>query len=293
MSRGGAPHPRNAPVIEDINVFDSGYVSGASPVVIGGCGRSGTTLMRVMLDSHARICCGPESNLFLEKYVSFKKLVERFDVPIPEIHRLAGLSRCRGEFIERFFDEYARSAGKPRWAEKTPRNIDRLDLIFRAFPNVRFIHMVRDGRDVACSLRTHPRHKVVDGELVERGTWNPLDDCISRWTGAVAASRPHRSHPGYLEVRYEDLVLDTRAALGRVLDFIGEPWDEEMVRYHEIKTGSRDVARFPQNPEATHPVAEQSIGRWRRDLFPEDQSLFKEMAGEELVELGYESSGEW
>jgi hypothetical protein len=200
---------------------------------------------------------------------------------------MARESISRTEFIEKFFGEYARVQGKRRWAEKTPRNVEHLDYIFRTFPNVRFIHMVRDGRDVACSLRTHPRYKLIDGEIVHLDTWNPLEDCVARWTDAISCSRPYRSYPGYLEVRYEDLVLAPGPTLKRVMDFVGEPWDDGLLRYAEIESGSRAISRFPQNPEATESLNDSSVGRWENEFTDEDESLFKELAGQFLIELGY------
>lgn len=288
-----APHGASRDKYGGSNRFDSSYVSNDAPIIVGGCGRSGTTLMRVMLDSHRHICCGPETGLFFREKVSHGQLVERFGILSQEIRRLAHGSGSRAEFIEKFFDEYSRSQGKRRWAEKTPRNIEHMEYIFRVFPNVRFIHMIRDGRDVACSLRTHPRYKVVDGELVPRDTWNPLEQCIDRWTTAISHSRPYRSHPGYLEVRYEDLVLAAEPTLRRVMDFVGEPWDDGLLRYAEVKSSSRNVSKFPQNPEATESLRDSSIGRWESDLSKEDQSLFKELAGDRLIELGYEKSYSW
>lgn len=278
---------------EGADTFGSGYVSDVPPVVIGGCARSGTTLLRVILDSHRRLCCGPESKLFFQNKVRPARLSEQFDMYPREVIRLARNAGSRAEFIEGFFEEYARRSGKTRWAEKTPRNIEHLDYIFRAFPNARFVHVIRDGRDVVCSLRTFPRHKVVDGELVRLDTWNPIGECIDRWVASIAASKPYREDPRYFEVRYEDLVLDTRSTVERLLEFLDEPWDERTLRYSEVKAGSRDVTKFPQNPEATQPVMSKSIGRWRRDLAPDEQALFKERAGELLDELGYENPRDW
>jgi hypothetical protein len=105
------------------------YVSESEPVIIGGCGRSGTTLLSAMIDAHPLFFCGPES----------------------------------------------------RWSEKTPGNVRVLDRIFEYFPRARFIHVIRDGRDVVCSTRTHPKFRVVDGKEVLTGILRPADECAERW----------------------------------------------------------------------------------------------------------------
>ncbi len=273
--------------------MDCERASDASPVVVGGCGRSGTTLLRVMLDSHGSLCCGPESELFLPEPVHLDVLCERFDIPpkaLAGIYRRAA-SRC--EFVDAFFAEYARRVGKPRWAEKSPRNVHRIEFVFRAFPEARFLHMIRDGRDVACSLRTHPRHNVVDGELVPTNICRPIAECAERWVVALRAAEPWRDDPRYMEVRYEDLLADPRATLEEVCRFIGEPWDERMLEYHEVDSGSRDVTKFPQNPEATEAIRTRSLQRWQRDFSEADKRVFKDVAGEMLIRTGYADSNDW
>lgn len=277
----------------DANRFDTNYTSDAEPVVVGGCARSGTTLVRVILDSHRNLCCGPESGLFFRKRTVPTRLVDIFDLPRPKVTRLARESGSRAEFIDGFFELYARRSGKQRWAEKSPRNVQALDYIFRSFPKARFIHVIRDGRDVACSLRTFPRHEVVEGELVPLETRNPLEPGIERWVSDIAAALPYRSDPRYLEIRYEDVVANTRETIAKVLEFVGEPWDEGVLRHAEVESSSRDVTKFPQNPEAKKPVTDESIGRWKRDLTPDEREVFNELAGGLLVEMGYENSSDW
>lgn len=273
--------------------IDTDYTSNTAPIVIGGCGRSGTTLLRVMLDSHRHICCGPESDLFRPVPIQLERLHDWFELPgdtITEIFRTAG---SRAEFTDLFFQAFCERMGKRRWAEKTPRNVLFLSYIFRAFPRARFLHMIRDGRDVACSLRTHPRHKVVAGKLVPLNTWNPIEPGIHRWVEAITAAAPYRDDPRYMAIGYEELVLQPRATLERVLSFIEEPWDEAVLDYHAIRSPSRDISKFPQNPEATYAIYNTSIGRWRRDFTPRDRAVFKLLAGKILVELSYAETGDW
>ena len=171
------------------------YVSDSSPIVVGGCARSGTTLMRVILDSHPNICCGPESNLFYPGRRGLETLASRFDLPLDLLRGILKESHSQAQFIDMFFAEYSSVTGKPKWAEKSPRNILVLDYIFEHFPKARFIHMIRDGRDTVCSLRTIPRREVVDGKLVDINTRNPLGPCIKRWLRDVRAGQAYRGDP--------------------------------------------------------------------------------------------------
>jgi hypothetical protein len=277
--------------------YDKGYVSKDDPVIIGGCARSGTTLMRVILDSHPHIYCGPESYLLVSNRIKTKeareKLSSRFDVSINEIDTFVASSRSLSEFIERFFRHLAGVNGKKRWGEKTPTNIRRLDYIFRHFPNVKVIHMIRDGRDNVCSLRHHPSRKIVDGKVIPLDTDNPIEECIERWVKDVSLGRRYLGDPRYIEVRYEDLVMDQRGTLESILGFLGESWDDTLMNHYNVKGSGRDIEKFPQNIEATKPVYTKAIGRWRKELTGEEIKLFKEKAGELLKELEYVENVEW
>jgi hypothetical protein len=269
------------------------YASTARPIIVGGCGRSGTTLMRVILDTHSNVCCGPESHLFLPHWPNTRVLARRFALPENTVGDLLRKSRSQAEFVDGFFAAYAVARQKRRWAEKTPRNAHQLGFIFEHFPGARFIHMIRDGRDTVCSLRTHPRHKVVNGELIPLKTWHPLQTCIDRWVDDVRAARAYRHDPRYLEVRYEDLVGRPRETLERVFTFIEEPFEQQVLDYHVMRGQSRDVVNFPQNPEATTAMYTHAVSRWRKDLSSEDVALFKQDAGPLLVELGYATDDNW
>ena len=153
--------------------------------------------------------------------------------------------------------------------------------------------MIRDGRDTVCSLRTHPRHKVVNGELVKLNTWHPIGPCVNRWVNDVRAGLEYRRDPRYIEVRYEELVAQPRETLPRLFQFIGEPFDERVLQYHHVQGQSRDATHFPQNPEATKAMYTQAVGRWRRDMTPDELELVKRRAGPLLIELGYATDDRW
>ena len=273
----------------------SGYISTSKPILIGGCGRSGTTLMRVMLDSHPDICCGPESDLFngelldLSKVTTdyWGKLAWKFDFDTDSILKLASACGSHAEFVDRFFLDYTVAKGRKIWADKTPRNILMLDYIFEVFPKAKFIHMIRDGRDVVCSLRHHPRHKVVDGVLVPTGIINPIEKCLERWVHDVSSGLRHRQDARYIEIHYEDLVLNPEATTQRLFSFLEVEWNRSVLDFHEVNTASRDITKFPQNPEATESLKSSAIGRWAKDLTPSELSFVEQNDNGLLSLLGY------
>jgi hypothetical protein len=273
--------------------FATDHVSVLAPIVLGGCGRSGTTLFRMILDSHPAICCGPESSVFRRGAIDPGELAAKFDLDPGKVRAIHRTAPSRPAFIEAFAALCIEHAGKRRWAEKTPRNIRRLDVIFRHFPQARFVHVLRDGRDVACSLRTHPRHKVVGGELVPLKTWKPIAGCARRWRDDIERSRPYWSDPRFLTLRYEALVREPRPVLERLMAFVGESWDDRLLTHAGIGSPFRNVTKFAQNPEALEPVNTKSISRWERDLDAKDRRIFKRIAGTLLMELGYATDENW
>lgn len=264
-----------------------------SPIVLGGCGRSGTTLLRMMLDSHPGICCGPESSVFRRRALEPVGLADRFGFPQAEVRALYDRARSRPQFIEAFAALCMQETGKSRWAEKTPRNIGRIGEIFRCFPEARFVHVLRDGRDVVCSLRTHPRHRVENDKLVPLDTWKAIAGCARRWREDIEGSRAFWGDPRFHTVRYEDLVLNPRPVLEGLMTFLDERWDEALLSHSGAGSPFRDVTRFAQNPEALAAVTTASLSRWERDLDTKDRRIFKRVAGPLLIELGYASDGNW
>lgn len=275
------------------NDRDAEYVSPLNLIAVGGCGRSGTTLVRVILDSHRNICCGPESGLFKPRPLDLNKLNRKFKIDVPQLQAAYDKSQSRAEFIEQFAEICLAREGKPRWAEKTPRNVLQLDYLFARFPEARFVHVLRDGRDVACSLRTHPRHRVVNGQILPVNTWKPMERCAKRWRDSMLAVKPHWSNPRLTTVRYESLVADPRATIVGLLEFLGEPWDDAVLAHHKAESNFRDATAFPQNQEALRPIATTPVRRWERDMSSEDRATFKRIAGELLIEFGYAADNSW
>lgn len=257
----------------------------SAPVFIGGCGRSGTTLVRVMLDRHPAFACGPESELLLEKPVDLQELSRRFNISRHELLEIAGHTSFRPQFIEAVMRRHADDRGKRRWAEKTPRNVRHLRYLFDNFPDAYFVHVIRDGRDVACSLRNHPSSRIEQGRPVPLGTQNSISACIDRWVADVSAGLEFRDHDNYVEVRYEDLIHDPERTMRSLLERVGESWDPSVLSTHDA--ARHDSSLFPQNPDATSPMKPASIGRWVNDLSASERRLVRRRAGDLLTSLGY------
>jgi len=264
------------------------------PVIIGGCPRSGTTLLRVMLDSHPNIACGPELKAIHMVVMAFATMHKTFGTNLKANYDISDehLAGIFGDQIKALLEPYRRKAGKPRVAEKTPQNIDVFPFLFHLLPGSPLIHVIRDGRDVVCSLLAESWDNPISGEALNY-TQDPRR-AAEFWVRAIVDTRPMRGrgYAGvYTEVRYEDLVRQPEPTLRRLLQFIDEPWDPTMLEFHRrphdlpsTESGSRGVDR---------PLQIGSIGRWRRDLSESDKAIVKDVAGATLIELGYAADLDW
>jgi hypothetical protein len=248
--------------------------------------RSGTTLTRVILDSHPDIVCGPESQLFCGRFEEYA-LARKFDVSRAEIRRMEREAPHFPAFIERFLSTQAEREGARLWAEKTPGNVHNLGWILDRFPNVVFVHVIRDGRAVVNSIRTWPRHRFAAGRLIPNTTERELDRCIEMWLRAVNAGLRFSSHPRVLELRFEDLVSDPERALSPLLARVGLHWDPQMANHHEVRTASRDLRKFPSVVEATRPIDSATADRWRVELSADQVTEIERRGREALVRTGY------
>ena len=199
-----------------------------------------------------------------------------------------------GEALRAFYSVYAERFGKQRWGDKTPNYVHRMPLIYGLLPEARFVHIIRDGRDVALSTKD---------------LWfgpDSVEEAAQRWRSLIEnARRQSKEIPHYLEVRYEDLVSDTEPALRGIGGFVDLPWDPSMLAYHttaderlseihrDIETPKgkkvvRGEMRKSLHTLTGQPPQRNRIGRWREEMGDADRRRFEEVAGETLLELGYE-----
>jgi hypothetical protein len=283
-----------------------------APFVVGAT-RSGTTLLRLMLDAHPEVAIPSETH-FIPKLI---RTCERWrvtpdmlaDVVIEhkrwgDFHLDADELRARfraiqplnmSDAVRAFYGMYAERHGKPRWGDKTPGYLRYMRRIEWVLPEARFIHLVRDGRDVALSVLPM--------------NWGPtnLTEAAELWVERISVAREQAELvEHYMELKYEDLVTDPEASLRRVCEFLELPWDPAMLDYHEhaeerLKEKARDLPRkggeLPPQPAearmASHAMAKEPpnptrIGRWRTEMSAEDRARYESVAGELLVTLGYE-----
>jgi len=273
----------------------------AFPFVVGEA-RSGTTLLRVMLDAHPQLSIPPES-YFVSGLYPFRLRYERpqgfdlarFAADLQGLHKFRDWDLDVDAFREAFaspmpggsysdairllYSTYAMAHDKPRYGDKSPGYVTRMKLLTQLFPEARFVHIVRDVRSVALSLVEMPE---------EWGT-RTVPEGAARWRHRVSRGHAEGTALGpdrYLEVRYEDLVAEAERELRRLVEFLLLPWDDAVLQYAE-----RGLSRVPSGSQAIHgnvASAPKTTRDWRTQMSPEDLEVVEAIAGDAMTEMGYE-----
>lgn len=277
------------------------------PFVVG-VPRSGTTLLRLMLDAHPELAI-PHETHFLPAALrdpqapreSFFRLLTEFptwkDLKTPAerfeeaLHRVEPFSVPDG--LRAFYRLYAEAHGKPRWGDKSPPYLLHMQTIHNALPEARFVHILRDGRDVALSLRP-----------LWFAPGKSMEALANQWVQQITEARGQgQGTPFYLEVRYEDLIEAPARELQRICRFLDLPYAPEMLTYHQTARLRLDEVQTHRGPDGqviitkeerlhnqrftSQPPEPSRVGRWRTEMTREMLTAYEEIAGDLLVELGY------
>jgi hypothetical protein len=231
---------------------DASRTAAGGPIFIVGSNGSGSTLLRLMLDSHPNIAI-PEETGFLRlaamhRWVPYWKLGGNW-------YRNLGLSdgeldNALGTFYGVLFSSYATGRGKGRWGDKTPFHVWHLDLATRLFPDAHVIGIVRHPAGAALSMRRRFRRSIKAG--------------ITHWR------RTNRQllHAGvqlgdqFSLVRYEDLVTSPEPVMRALLERVGEPWSDDVLAHHEVQPRAESTG-FTRTDRA---VDTESLTEWEEHV---------------------------
>lgn len=271
------------------------------PIFIVGVHRSGTTLLRYMLSSSPRIYIPPESD-FIPRFFLCKPLaaldekkvastldiifekyrfVKEWEGERPEANDFYSTMRSKtpAGFLEQLYSHYAAQKGAVRWGDKTPIYSSYIDLIHQIFPQAKFVHIIRDGRDVALSMLDKWGDKEIHVDIYFTAR---------NWVRRIREAQLSGKRLGsglFYELTYESLVASPEESLRHVCDFLEEPFVEEMVTHH--RKARQQIGSGSFHDAVRQPVSKSRICRWQNEMNAADLRLFEQVAGPLLVELNY------
>ncbi len=264
----------------------------AAPIFVGGAPRSGTTLARAVLNAHPDIACGPELRAFPALARLYRETAAAMG-PTLDAHYFFRADELRTSFrelIASFLAPFHERSGKRFVAEKTPANALYFQELYQLFPESRFVHVVRDPRDVVASLIKQ------DWRDEKTGARLPITASVAGaaqgWCDHVAAARKAGADGApVFELRYEKLVGAPAQATAELFRFLDVPPSEAPLSHHlafsagegENETSAEAVAR---------PLNAAAVGRGRRELSREQIREIETIAGSLLGEFGYRRAGE-
>lgn len=273
-------------------------------VFVVGCPRSGTTLLRRIADAHPRLAVARGNRWIARTFEQRRSLtpdglvtpallerlrdphrVERLAIDVKQAGRALrdGHELPYSAFVSGLYDSYGDREGKRLVGEKSPSFVRHVPTLHELWPQARYVHLVRDGRDVCLSVldwgKGATRFSTFrDDPIATVAVWWEWHVRLGREAGGEL--RPEL----YDELRYEALVAAPERECARLCGFLGLPYDEAMLRFHEGRQrhdASLDAKR------AWRPVT-PGLRSWRTQMVREDVARFEAVAGTLLDELGYE-----
>lgn len=245
----------------------------ARPIFVVGSMGSGTTLMRLMLDSHPNIMIAQETG-FMRSVNAIQSIpfwhakdgwIKRIGITRDELDRA----------IESFYDEVfglaASKQGASRWGDKTPFHVEFIQAAARVFPDAVFVGTIRHPGAVSASM--------------SRFGWD-WQKGIRHWCTANEAILDASPKVGdRLRLwRYEDLVSDSEQVMREVLEFVQEPWDPIVLEHHRHQSG-----RAEGGTVANEPVDTSRVDKWRVGATDKDLRVLDRMAGPLASFFGYDA----
>ena len=277
-----------------------------APIFIVGANRSGTTLLRLILNAHPRIAI-PDELIYFDSHLAgipieqwrspdlsrpaYERFVQDFLTnncrPLDAIDKetlkteiLSGTPTFRRPY-RCVLEAWAEAHGKERWGEKTPGNLFYPDIILEMFPDAHFLYVVRDPRAGVASMQ---KVSFFPDDVVFNALSRRKHDTKGR-------SLLHQTVPPSQRqtIRYEDLVQNPASEVQSICRFLREEYTPAMLRFHQDADDyMKDEAQRGYNETATHPITDDRVDAWRRQLLPRQVATVESICSDIMQCFEYE-----
>lgn len=253
---------------DSTNGFAPPRPGGRGPIFLVGSMRSGSTMLRLILDSHPAIAIPAETG-FMAGLAAAKEIpqwkfgrgwYERLGWTESELDQ-----RLR-DFYSGMFERHARQQGKPRWGEKTPFHTDYVAEMAQVFPEAVFVGIVRHPGAVASSLRTRFHYQFQEA----LGYWES--------TNLKMAGAGSRLGDRFTLLRYEDLVVRGEPVLRELVSFLQEPWSDEVLHHHQVQPAKGAPRAVEGSTVTSDPIDARRAGQWAAAVDADDREALRSVA---------------
>lgn len=269
------------------------------PIFIVGSPRSGTSLLSKIISGHPKIGIPFESHVYPRLYpwrkcygdISINKNKKRVaeDIvslePVKKWKKLPSVERVIENIggssfhtaFEGFMEAWLREIGKKRWGEKTPHNVFFWREISEGFPKSKFIHIVRDGRDVAMSwkkVRFGPEH------------FYSISNLWKNYVKKAEEIKRKTDKNRFYEVKYEEILKRPKKNIKKICNFLGESFDSKMMKFYKGAGSYPTDDRNERN--LSRPLLRDNMNKWMSDINTRNLRIFESVSGETLERYGYE-----
>lgn len=229
-------------------------VSNIDVIFVLGTPRSGTTLLQKILESHSKLFSIQGETAIFSYQNFWDKRRKHFDLDDLTKMKLLDNSKDNVDFFENGINILMKKNPGKIFIEKTPQHIKYLDFLIKHFPNAKFIHIVRDGRDCYCSARKHP--------------WIPQSRNITTFSKyynkCLSQGIKYISYSNVYTIKYENLVKDPKPVLNKLMSFCNLNLEEEQLDSGFRKKDNR--AQLEQFKKLNEGINDSSVGRWKEEL---------------------------
>ena len=275
-------------------------------VFLVGCPRSGTTMLKRMVNAHPLVAITRETHWiprFYEKQrgvTAEGNITPRLVDKLFEHHRFEQMKFKReklqslldrnpeinySKLVSQIFDHYGERKNKPIVGDKTPNYVRKIPVLHKLWPSARFVHLIRDGREVWLSIKNWRMAEKSAGQF---STWqsDPLVTTALWWKALVGMGRRDGAKLDeslYQEVQYQNLVIHPEQSCKQLSNFLNLPYADSMDRYYEGRTQfdnqlSTNAAWLPPTPGRRN---------WQKEMTGEEIERFEAAAGDLLEEIGF------